>query len=246
MYNLLFGKNPNSEVVLAILGLRENDVQRFRDCGFDERGIFIYTRTGGGNREYYPNTKLTESPYYLSDSDDEYDSTYATYHFSVPEELKEDIEAFKDVRNKGISGKLIQHVLKTIEREKTPEDVRSDLWNEQNKLVQMAKSMNIFETNGHTVVPLDDLATQKLLDLMEKADGKQLSYSVMPYKLTVSENVPRWKMDKNKSDLERDMCRVKIDIESPWMVDKDMLQRWQQKFGEKYPKAIKTITDSVS
>lgn len=108
MYNLLFGRNPNTDVILAILGLKQNDVERFRDCGFLDDGIYIYTRTGGGNREDYPNEKLTGSPYYISDVDDDFDTTYATFYFKFPDEIKDDVEKFKNVRENGITGKLIQ------------------------------------------------------------------------------------------------------------------------------------------
>lgn len=42
-------------------------------------------RTGGGNREDYPNAALTTHPLYLRDVDDDYDPTYAHYYFRIPE-----------------------------------------------------------------------------------------------------------------------------------------------------------------
>jgi hypothetical protein len=87
MYNLLFGKNPETADILKVIGLAESDVERFRDCGVDQahNQIWVYTRTGGGNREDYPNEALTSSPHYLYDEDDDFDCTYATYYFSIPE-----------------------------------------------------------------------------------------------------------------------------------------------------------------
>lgn len=242
MYNMLFGKNPNSDIVLAILGLKASDVERFRDCGFDENGIYIYTRTGGGNRDNYPNEALTGNEYYRSDSDDDFDSTYATYYFNIPDDIKEDVEAFKNVRENGITGKLIQHVLKTLERKETESDVYSRLWSEQNKLVQQSKQTFIYETNGHTIVPLDDYSLEKYLKLMEEAGGRQLSYSVKPYKIEVLENVPMWNYEKDKED--RAMCRIKLDMK--WEVDGELWKAWQSKFAEKYPKAMEAIRKSLS
>lgn len=245
LYNLLFGVNSNSDVLLAILGLKKSDVERFRDCGFEDGGIFIYTRTGGGNREDYPNEGLTSSPYYLGDEDDEYDKTYATYHFKFPDEIKNDCQKFKDVRKHGITAKLINWVVKTLERPETENDKWSRLWNEQNNLVQNSKQTHIHESNGHTITPLNESSLERYLELMEEAGGKQLSYSVMPYKLIISENVPRWNFDKNEPDLEKEMCRLKIDYGSKWEVDNDLWKRWKDKYQVKYPKSIKTIEESV-
>lgn len=93
LYNMLFGKNSNTESILNSLGLKEYDVERFRDCRIDsdKQEIWIYTRTGGGNRDYYPNELLTSNQNYKYDEDDDFDSTYATYYFNYPEELLNEI-----------------------------------------------------------------------------------------------------------------------------------------------------------
>lgn len=86
LYNMLFGMNPDTDKILSVLSLDKDEIERFRDCGVNEaKGqIWIYTRTGGGNREDYPNEILTSHPNYLYDEDDDFDSTYATYYFSIP------------------------------------------------------------------------------------------------------------------------------------------------------------------
>jgi len=89
-YNMIFGKNPDTKDILALLGLSETDIERFRDCYINDDEICIYTRTGGGNREYYPNEVLTSHPNYIRDEDDDYDCTYATYYFSLPQPPKGD------------------------------------------------------------------------------------------------------------------------------------------------------------
>lgn len=95
MYNMLFGRNPASRLLLAMLDLTEADVGRFRDCYLEraETGvltIIIYTRNGGGNRETYEAVTegLQSHPQYLWDNDDDFDCTYASYAFSVPEKFK--------------------------------------------------------------------------------------------------------------------------------------------------------------
>jgi hypothetical protein len=50
MYNMIFGQNRLSDVILATVDLTKEDVGRFRDCFVTEGKIAVYTRNGGGNR----------------------------------------------------------------------------------------------------------------------------------------------------------------------------------------------------
>lgn len=50
MYNMMFGNNPASDIILATLGLTRADTGRFRDCFISEGEIAVYTRNGGNNR----------------------------------------------------------------------------------------------------------------------------------------------------------------------------------------------------
>lgn len=88
LYNIMFGKNPSTKDILNMINLEEGYIERFRDCWVneEENEICILTRTGGWNREDYPNEILTSNKYYLYDEDDDFDNTYALYHFSIPEE----------------------------------------------------------------------------------------------------------------------------------------------------------------
>jgi len=98
MYNMLFGQNPFSDLLLALVGLKRDDVPRFRDVFIDEQGrICVYTRTGGGNRDAYAseNAALADNPNYASDYDDDFDSTYAYFVFNVPEEQRHVVEALQ-------------------------------------------------------------------------------------------------------------------------------------------------------
>lgn len=106
LYNMLFGINDLTPFLLSVLGIKQEDIPRFRDCFLNEGYIVIYTRTGGGNREFYdyPNDENQEGPwnstlrdneYYISDNDDEFDCTYANFYFRFPNEYRSDLEALE-------------------------------------------------------------------------------------------------------------------------------------------------------
>ncbi|MDP1711963.1 MAG: hypothetical protein Q8K86_05850 [Candidatus Nanopelagicaceae bacterium] len=90
---MLFGTNPFAELLLSLLDLKPGDVGRFRDCYVSEDGkrIVVFTRNGGGNREDYENviSQLQKHPAYVKDYDDDFDCTYASFEFNVPEEHKD-------------------------------------------------------------------------------------------------------------------------------------------------------------
>lgn len=92
LYNMLNGVNPATFFFLPFLGEKHPDqYPRFRDCSIEGDEIHVYTRVGGGNRGCgFGEEELMEHPNYLRDFDDDYDSTYATYVFSVPDEWKPD------------------------------------------------------------------------------------------------------------------------------------------------------------
>lgn len=95
LYNELFGVNPAALFVLPLLGEKHPDeYPRFRDCYVTEdNNIAVYTRVGGGNRGCgYGEEELYKHPNFLYTEDDDFDETYATYYFSVPEERKEDFD----------------------------------------------------------------------------------------------------------------------------------------------------------
>ena len=122
LYNLLFGTNPFSSVLLQMLGTAAGDIPRYRDCYLSEDGteIIIHTRTGGGNRDMYEhedaaranypeyfdgkndpngpwNADIRKIPGFKYDADDDFDSTYADWHFTVPEAFKPQVELLKDL-----------------------------------------------------------------------------------------------------------------------------------------------------
>ena len=102
-YNMMHGFNPCVLFILPMLGKHPDEYPRFRDCFIGDEShpeydnkIIVYTRTGGGNRDDYvdENKALTEMPGYITDYDDDFDSTYASFVFEPPEQWKQDFEHF--------------------------------------------------------------------------------------------------------------------------------------------------------
>jgi hypothetical protein len=92
--------NPLSGILLSMLDLTVENCGRFRDCFLAREAgedkpleIHVYTRNGGGNREAFQEVTdtLQKHPQYISDSDDDFDCTYATYKFKVPEQFVENL-----------------------------------------------------------------------------------------------------------------------------------------------------------
>ena len=51
MYNMMNGFNPACVFIMPMLGRKQHEWPRFRDCWVtEENNIAIYTRVGGGNR----------------------------------------------------------------------------------------------------------------------------------------------------------------------------------------------------
>lgn len=78
--------------IMPMLGRKQDEWPRFRDCFVTDNGnIAIYTRVGGGNRNQgYGEEELYKDTNFIKTYDDEYDNTYATYEFKVPDKWKED------------------------------------------------------------------------------------------------------------------------------------------------------------
>jgi hypothetical protein len=100
LYNMLHGCNKMAGHFLQLLGLVEGEIERFRDVFVKthrkERYIVVYTRTGGGSRDDYPNDALTSNEYYVRDHDDAFDPTYAHYYFRIPDAAKELVSTMAD------------------------------------------------------------------------------------------------------------------------------------------------------
>lgn len=92
LYNMINGFNPACIFIMPMLGRRQEEYPRFRDCFVtEENNIAIYTRVGGGNRGCgFGEEELYEDENFLTTYDDEFDCTYATYEFKVPDKWKND------------------------------------------------------------------------------------------------------------------------------------------------------------
>ena len=122
LYNMLAGWNPAC-VLLAPMLTDENPqgfFPRFRDCWLSDSGdaIEIFTRVGGGNREDYECEieALRDMPTYQRDYDDDFDCTYATFVFGVPEEWKEDFEHVKNGEFDKLSEAYVDRIQKCYEK----------------------------------------------------------------------------------------------------------------------------------
>lgn len=103
LYNMLFGTNPAALFLIGALELETEKYPtgRFRDIYFEnEKGgepkVILYTRNGGGNREDYQDVfeALEKHPLYITDYDDDFDSTYAYIEFKAPQSV---IDFFEDI-----------------------------------------------------------------------------------------------------------------------------------------------------
>lgn len=93
LYNSIMGFNPACVLVMPMLGKRQHEWPRFRDCFVEDGRIAIYTRVGGNNRGCgFGEEELYKDPNFVKTYDDEFDNTYATYLFNVPEKWKPDFD----------------------------------------------------------------------------------------------------------------------------------------------------------
>ena len=113
LYNMMNGFNPACVIILPMLGRKAEEYPRFRDCFIEDGNIAIYTRVGGGNRNCgYGEEALYEDPNFITTYDDEYDTTYATYLFKVPDQWKSDFDKIIEGKLTEVSEEYYQHVLK--------------------------------------------------------------------------------------------------------------------------------------
>jgi hypothetical protein len=95
LYNMVCGNNPLFQLYLKMIGVEFSDIPRFRDVWVKidegEPFVVIHTRTGGGNRDEYQaeNAALGRNPNFRGDCDDDFDSTFADFTYSVPAEYRE-------------------------------------------------------------------------------------------------------------------------------------------------------------
>lgn len=113
LYNMMFGFNPACILLMPMLGRRENEYPRFRDCYLsdDKEHIVIYTRVGGNNRDCgFGEDALYDDPNFYRTYDDDYDNTYASYEFNVPEKWRKDFDFIVNNEYERVSDEYVDYV----------------------------------------------------------------------------------------------------------------------------------------
>lgn len=112
LYNMINGYNPACLLILPMLGRKQEDYPRFRDCYVtDENNIAIYTKVGGENRNCgFGEEVLYDDENFIKTYDDEFDETYATYEFKVPDRWKNDFDKILNSKMSDISNEYIEYL----------------------------------------------------------------------------------------------------------------------------------------
>jgi hypothetical protein len=78
--------------------------------------ICVFTRVGGGNRPDYEKeiAELRKKPGYITDYDDKFDCTFASFIYSVPKKWKEDYDAICNEDFLKVSDTYIDHIIKVF------------------------------------------------------------------------------------------------------------------------------------
>ena len=110
---MMNGVNPACVFLLPMLGKRIDEYPRFRDCFLsdDEKHILVYTRVGGNNRNCgFGEEELCKHPNFVETYDDDLDSTYGYYMFSVPEKWQDDFDKIIDMDYDKVSDEYVKVV----------------------------------------------------------------------------------------------------------------------------------------
>ena len=117
---MINGFNPACLYLLPMLGRRQNEWPRFRDCFLseDHKRIVVYTRVGGANRNSgYGEEALYKDPDFVKTYDDEFDDTYGYYEFNPPERWREDFDKLVSGKPSEVSKEYIEHVIEFFHAE---------------------------------------------------------------------------------------------------------------------------------
>lgn len=172
LYNLLHGHNPFASLLLEMIGQTPESVGRFRDCYLDRKDgkltIVVYTRNGGGNRECWRETeekncncagciiteKLPCDEGYVEDWDDDFDNTYASIRFTIPETF---IELCEQIAGSGAEqedpGKRMVAVIEKLQSgDKDDPTVQRVLKAMEPTMKQIGKALE--KGNGPTIIEI--------------------------------------------------------------------------------------------
>lgn len=89
LYRTLFGENKDAVPLLGMIKMTRDSFDRYRDVYLNTQGTIIYvlTRCGGSNRTVCADRieQIKQNKYYIKDYDDDFDNTYCTFEFKVPD-----------------------------------------------------------------------------------------------------------------------------------------------------------------
>ena len=106
-YNMMHGYNPACLIIMPMLGRKQEDYPRFRDCFVvNKENIVILTRVGGNNRGCEGGLQHDHAPRF----DDDFDSTYGYYLFKVPDKWKKDFDAIMEGRFSDVSDEYVEYL----------------------------------------------------------------------------------------------------------------------------------------
>ena len=134
LYNALFGFNIACVYLMPMLGRKQEEYPRFRNCflGDDEETIEIYTRVGPSNMGCgFGEEEIMKDPLFVRMEPDGFDPTYGTYIFSVPDKWKEDFHKIIDGKIKETSDEYKQMIREFFPSEKMQELINKTFGEEQ-------------------------------------------------------------------------------------------------------------------
>ena len=245
LYNMLFGMNAHTDLLLAVLGLRKNDVERLRDVFADDDGkeISIHTRTGGNNRADYPNLTMRKLSTWQGSQDDEFDNTYCTDTFLVPEAFVSDVCNLREPLKHGLRAEFAQHLALTLMREPTESDKAMSAYEAERAALQSTRHDM---ANGHTFVPHDDHAMSTALELAEANGGKLRScWGILPLAIQIKTNFQPFPNALNP-EYAKNLVRFEARYRFDWEIDTDYWTHCQERWSDRYPLAMSAIAESVN
>ncbi len=123
MYEMTCQINPDAGRILDLIGIDPVfllEEARLRDVYLskDKTKVILFTRIGGGNREFYTPAikKLRNFKGYIKDYDDEFDSTYASFEYQIPSNKLPYVVAFLASSDTTTGSEKIQKSLKDLEK----------------------------------------------------------------------------------------------------------------------------------
>ena len=111
LYNMIKGYNPACIFIMPMLDKKQDEYPRFRDCFVEDGKIAIFTRVGGNNRNCgFGEDELYKDPNFVTTYDDDFDNTYGTYLFNVPDKWEEDFDRIMSGKIDEVSDDYYNHV----------------------------------------------------------------------------------------------------------------------------------------